>query len=406
MIVNSENSPKKKIKNFHKENPLIVIGANYRTSTMLLRDRLYIQKADLPSFYERLGYIGFEEIIIISTTDRTEFILTAPQNSHKDLVTEVIKLLSAHVGKARNEIEGQTYILYNLEAIKHVYAIAAALDSLVVGDTKLKEQLRTAHQIARDNNATGQFLDNLILSAQQTETRISRETQINQRPISIAAAAVQVARDVHGELTGSSGLLIGGGEMGEMLASAMRSAGLGNLLVTHPSSIRADTVSQNLNCHVGAIENLDQLLTQSDIIITSINTRNYILSSGILQRAISTRRRKPIFVIDTGVPGDVEPAAEKLEDIFLYTLDDLERVTKEGRKSRAKEAEIAWEIIDVEAKNIITYNKKETKEIDDQNGRIEKIRQEALKESGGDAEKATKLLLNRLKHISNFTVDQ
>jgi len=111
-------------------------------------------------------------------------------------------------------------------------------------------------------------------------------------------------------------------------------------------------------------------------------------------------------VIDTGVPGDVEPAAEKLEDIFLYTLDDLERVTKEGRKSRAKEAEIAWEIIDVEAKNIITYNKKETKEIDDQNGRIEKIRQEALKESGGDAEKATKLLLNRLKHISNFTVDQ
>jgi len=406
MIVNSEDTPKKKIKKLETDNSLIVIGANYRTSTMLLRDRLYIRKTDLPPFYERLRNIGFDQAIIISTTDLTEFILTAPQNSQQNLEIEVIKLLSAHAGKPRNEIGDQTYVLHNQEAIRHVYAIASALDSLVVGDATLKEQLRIAHQIALDNDATGQFLNDLMACAQKTERRISLETQINQRPISIAAAAVQVARDIHGVLTRSSGLLIGGGEMGEMLTAALRSAGLGNLLVTHPSAIRADTVSQNLNCHVGMIENLDQLLIQSDIVVTSINNRNYTLNTDNLGRAILARRRKPIFVIDTGVPGDVDPAVEKLDDIFLYTLDDLERVTKEGRESRAKEAEIAWEIIDAEAKKINIQNKKASTEIVRQNDRIETIRQKVLKESGGDAEKATKLLLNRLKNISDSTIDQ
>jgi glutamyl-tRNA reductase len=387
-----------RIRQFHTDNTLIVIGANHRSSTMLLRDRLYIREPDLPPFYKRLKAMGFDQIIIFSTPDLTEFILTTQKNLARELSIEVIKLLSAYVNESRKNIENETYCLINHEAVRHVFAVAATLDGLVIGDTKIKEQLNLAHQIARNNDATGDYLNTLITSAKKTAKRVARETEIGLRPISIAAAAVQIARDLHGKLTHSSCLLIGAGEMGEMLASSMRSAGVKQLLVCHPSTTRAEIVSQILNCHVGEMENLTQLLTQSDIIITSMNKRKFILNDTVLKTAIKARRRKPIFIIDTGVPGDVDPSVEKLEDIFLYTLDDLERVTKEGRTSRADEAQRARTIIDEEIKKIGINNLK-TKIVAPLNetNNIEKTRQHALVEAGGDAEKVSQLLRDQVK---------
>jgi len=391
-----------KIEQFHTNNSLMVIGANHQSSTMLLRDQLYICESDLPPFYKRLQVIGFDQVIIFSTTDLTEFIVTAPTKSTKELSTEVIKLLSAYVSESRNKIENQTYCLIDHEAVRHVFAVAAGLDSLVIGDTKVKEQLNLAHQIANNNSSTGDYLNNLIASAQKTAKRILQETEIGLRPISIAAAAVQVARDLHGDLTRSSCLLIGAGEMGEMLASSMRSGGVDQLLVSHPSLARAEIVSQNLNCHVGEMENLVQLLTQSDIVITSINTRKFTLNDSALKTAIKARRRKPIFIIDTGVPGDVDPAVEALEDVFLYTLDDLERVIKEGRTSRAEKAKTAWAIIDEEANKRGNFSLKENMAPPNEKNSIEQIRQTALIEADGNADKATRLLLDRLKEIPDL----
>jgi glutamyl-tRNA reductase len=349
-----------KIRRFQAKNSLVVIGANYRSSTMLLRDKLFICEPDLPLFYKRLKAIGFDQTIILSTTDLTEFILTTKRNSSKELSVEVIKLLSAYVSESRSKIENQVYHLIDQEAVKHVFAVAAGLDSLVIGDAKVKEQLNLAYQIANNNRATDYYLKRLIASAQISAEFIERETDISIRPISIAAAAVQVARDIHGELKHSSCLLIGAGEMGEMLASSMQAAGVKQLLVIHPSAARAETVGQTLNCHVGEMENLTQLLTQSDIVVTSINTRKFVLNEGFLKTALKARKRRPIFIIDTGVPGDVDPSIENLEDVFLFTLDDLERVTKKGRRSRAEEAETAWAIIDEKAKEFDFHNLKQS----------------------------------------------
>ncbi len=385
---------------------LVIVGANHRSSTMLLRDRLFISETVLPSFYTRLRDAGISEAIIFSTTDITEIIITTPANAPA-AAAEVVKLLAAHAGESRSEIEGQTYTLSGPEAIKHLFAVAAALDSLVVGDTQLLGQLRSAHRHARSNNMAGVYLDSLIAAAQQAAERVSIETEIDQRPVSIAAAAVQVARDLHGDLARSTGLLIGAGEMGEMLASSMRSAGLGNLIVTHPSDQRADTLGQHLNCHIGAFEDLAQLLTQADIVLTSMNTRRFVLDADSLKVATKARRRKPIFVIDTGVPGDVDPAVEALEDVFLYTLDDLERVTREGRASRAEEAETAWDIIEDEATHFDSSQSTEAGGTvqHDASDDIESLRRAALDEAGGDAEKATRILLDRLKNLPKNSRD-
>lgn len=388
------------------EGSLIIVGANHRSSTMLLRDRLYISETALPSFYSRLRDAEFNEAIILSTTDLTEIIIATPETSVQNASAEVVKLLSAHAGESRSEIESQIYTLSDREAIKHLFAVAAALDSLVIGDAQLLGQLRSAHRLARNNAMTGGSLDRLISAAQKAAQRVSLETEIDQRPVSIAAAGVQVARDLHGDLARCTGLLIGAGEMGEMLASSMRSAGLGNLVVTHPSEQRADTLGQHLNCHVGNIEDLAQLLAQADLVLTSMNTRRYVLDVESLKTATKARRRKPIFVIDTGVPGDVDPAVETLEDVFLYTLDDLERVTREGRASRAQEAETAWDIVDDEARRYFHDNTTTGPALDETSSEpdeMEKLRQAALKEAGGDAEKATKLLLQRLKNLPKDT---
>ncbi|MBT4589547.1 MAG: glutamyl-tRNA reductase [Rhodospirillaceae bacterium] len=388
-----------KIKPDQLEGSLIIVGANHRSSTMLLRDRLYISETALPSFYQRLRDAGFNQAIIFSTTDLTEIIIATPQTSLGEASAEVVKLLAAHAGESRSEIEGQTYTLSGQEAVRHLFAVASALDSLVVGDTQLLGQLRSAHRLARTNGMVGTYLDTLIGLSQRTAERISRETEISHRPVSIAAAAVQVARDLHGDLARSTCLLIGAGEMGEMLASSMLSAGLGNLIVTHPSEQRADTLGQNLNCHVGTMDDLPQLLSQADIVLTAMNTRRFILDAEMLKAATIARRRKPIFVIDTGVPGDVDPAAEALEDVFLYTLDDLERVTREGRVSRAQEAETAWTIVDEEAGKVEIGIAQTDALESDETDNIEEMRQAAIKEAGGDAEWATKILVQRLKDL-------
>ena len=348
---------------FYKNNSLVVIGANHRSSTMLLRDQLYISVADLALFYKRLKNIGFEQIIILSTNNSTEFILIAPRDSANELSTEVIKLLAAYTKESRNKIKNQTYCLINQEAVRHVFAVAAALDSLIIGDPEVKDQLNLAYQIAENNNVIGDYLKDLINFARNTAKRIMKETEIGHRPISIPTAAVQVARDLHGDLKHSSCLLIGAGEMGELLASSMRAAGVIKLIVSHTLTTRAETVSQNLNCHIGEIENLPYLLAQSDIVITSMNSRKFILNSNLLRTAIKTRKRKPIFIIDTGVPGDTDTSVELLEDIFLYTLDDLERVTKEGRTSRSEETEKAWGIIDDEINKLDDQNSNQNIEL-------------------------------------------
>lgn len=385
-----------------KQYSLIVIGANHQSSTMMLRDRLYIREADLASFYKRLQDIGFNQIIILSTTNLTEFILIVPTKSTKKFSTEVIKLLSAYVGESRSKLEKQIYCLIDQEAERHVFALAAALDGLVIGDTKLKEQLNTAYQLAKNNGVTGDYLDNLITSAQETAKRILRETKIGLRPISIASAAVQVARDIHGDLEKSTCLLIGAGEMGEMLALSMRSTGVSQLLVVHPSLARAETISQNLNCHAGEMKNLLQLLSHSDIVISSMNTRTFTLGVETLKPAIKIRRRKPIFIIDIGVPGDIDPSTKALEDIFLYTLDDLEQVIKNSRASRAQEADSAWAIIDEDIKKISGDKLKQDQMYLERENSIERIRIKALSEANGDAEKATLLLLDRLKETPDL----
>ena len=286
--------------------PIIVVGADHKTSTMMLRDRLYMRESALPAFYDRLQQAGFAEAVVVSTVDRTEVLAVA--EGLDDPAGEIRKLLAARAGLGRNEIANETYALDGRDAVKHVFALASALDSLVVGDARVQESVRAAYAGALRRGAAGAVLRPLMERAFALTQAIERETELSGRPSSIPAAAVHTARDLHGDLGRCRALMIGAGEMGELLAQALVAAGLAHLTVTHANTARAEAAAQTLNCHAGDFGELPRLLQGADIVITSVNTRRFVLDRDIVRQAIAARRRRPIFIIDTGVPGDVDPA--------------------------------------------------------------------------------------------------
>jgi glutamyl-tRNA reductase len=373
---------------------LLVIGADHKSSTMMVRDRLYMRESALPNFYNRLRSVGFTETLVISTHDRTDVI--ARDAGIPDAAEEIRRLLAAQAGLARSEIGSETYVLEGREAVKHVFAVACALDSLVVGDPRVQDHVRWAHSFALQRNALGEWLGMLMARAFALAEVIDRETELARRPSSIPAAAAYVARDLHGDLARCNALLIGTGEMGELLAQALVAAGVEHLVVIHPTASRAEACAQTLNCHAGDFAQLAKLVASADIVITSMNTRRYVLERDVVRRALMERRRKPIFIVDTGVPGDVDPAIAEVEDAFVYTLDDLERVTRSSARGHEKGTQRAWTLVG-EAVADFAGRINDSKSTDAD--AVENLRRESLRLAGGDADKATRLLVERLLRL-------
>ena len=390
-----------------QDNVLIVVGANHRSSTMLFRDKMTIRNGQLRLFLDRLNDAGIGHSLVTSNSDRTEIYVGPTPGT--DSVAEIVKLLSAHSGLSRADVEAQTYGLTGRDAVRHLLAVCCRLDGLVIGDPRPVHNLKNGFDSARKKNLAGGVIELAMTGAFNAAARVHRETEIGRRPVSIPAAAIQVARDLHGDLGTCRGLLVGAGEMGELLANSFLSAGLKTLVVAHPISAKAEALGHQLNCHVGDMEALPALLAKSDIVLTSVNSRRFTLSIDPVRGALKQRRRKPMFLIDTGVPGDIDPTIESLEDAYLYSLDDLERVTREGWASREREAEKAWAIVDEETDKILASlpgalpgHHEEEPPLDS----LEILRQEALRASSGDAEQATQMILDRLRESGSTRLER
>jgi len=368
---------------------------------MALRDRMYVEEYALPEFYERLRAAGIEQAIVLSTCDRIE-IQTIRKNEEDcaQAAKKIIEILAANGELAPDEVESQVYVLTGEKAVRQIFSVPASLDSLVVGEPQVLGQVKAAHRLAREMDMVGPDLDALLQAAFAAAKRVRRETAIGERPVSIATAAVELAKDLHGDLGSTFGLLVGGGDMGDMVAEEFALAGLGSLTVVHPNPARSEAAARALECHSAPWENLDYLLAASDLILTSMGQRQHSVSADGIQAAIIERMHKPIFIVDLAVPGDVDPTVDAIEDAFLYTLDDLERVAMEGHATRKNVAGDAWAIIDEE---VAAYEQGQASlaavpVLSDLRRHFEDMRDEVLLDAGGDAEKATRLLVNRLLH--------
>lgn len=383
---------------------LVVVGFDHRRAPAPLRDRLFIPDGEMGSFLADLRAAGLGQAIALSTCDRVEVQGAALDPSA--FAEMLLTVLAARSGSGSEELRRHVHFLSDGEALRHIFAVAAALESQIVGEPQVLGQVKEAHRRARDAGVIGPELDAALQAAYVTAKRARSETALGERPVTLASAALQVARDVHGEIGACSALLIGMGDMGELLIEHFRTAGLKRLAVTAPSAARAEALARALDCHVVAFDALLPALADADIVVTAAGTGRHSVSVEMVDGALRRRRRRAMLLIDLGVPADVDPAVEPLDGAFRYDLDDLENVAMSGRVSREAAAAEAWAIVDAELAAFaqVRAGRNAVPAIVALRRHFEAHRARVLVEAGGDAARATELLINRLLHEPSETL--
>ena len=376
----------------------VVVGFSHRSSPASLREKLFVADDEMTGFLADLRASGATQVVMLSTCDRIEAQAMAADTGA--FAETFLRVLGARRGLSPSEIGKHAVFLSGPEALRHVFAVAASLESQVVGEPQVLGQVKEAHRRARDAGLIGPELDTVLQAAYVAARRVRNETAIGERPVTLASAAVQVARDVHGDLAASTTLLIGAGDMGELLLEHLRAAGIKRLLVAGPNPARAAELARMIKGHLATFEPLAATLAEADIVVTAAGTGRFLIGRPDAAEALRLRRRRSILFLDLGVPADIDPTVEKLDGVFRYDMDDLERVALSGRVSREEAATEAWAIVDAELQAFARDRavRSAGPAITALRRHFEEHRARVLVEAGGDAARATELLINRLLH--------
>lgn len=377
----------------------LVIGANHRTGSGALREGIATDEVEVPALLERVRALGMAQAVWISTCDRAE--LHAVHDHPMQAANAALGLMAGRAGVGPAELAGQCMVLTGQAAIRHLFAVAASLDSQVVGEPHVLGQVKAAHRLSVAAGMTGPELEAALQAAYAAAKRVRSETPIAEGATSIVAAAVQVARDVHGRLDRLGALLVGAGDMGVMVVEGLRAAGLGRITAAAPVDRRAESCARRLGGHFAPWSELDAALAAADIVVTGVGLGRYILSAARMEAVQRRRRRRPVFVVDTGVPADVDPEVGQVDAVFVYDLADLERVALEGRVGREAATRAAWAIVDEAVAAFVRDRAERTAvpAVAALRARFEAERRRVLAEHTElDAAAATRLLINRLLH--------
>jgi glutamyl-tRNA reductase len=378
---------------------LRTVGVSHRGATSELREKLLLEEAAYGELLQSLKSAGVVQALVLSTCDRTEVTVAgADAANHSDLLWRQL----ASIGQLPpDSVKAQGYDLAGEEALRHLFAVASALDSAVIGEPFVLGQVKTAYREAQAAGMAGAALEAALQAALHTAKRVRSETTLGERPVSLAAAVLQLARRVHGQLDRVEAVLLGGGEMGELIIGQLRQGGLNRVTVLHRSDARGRLIAHRLGGHVRSWAELAPALAAADILVAAVGDDRVTVEAAWLQAALKARRQQPILCIDCAIPGDVDKTVDRLEGVFLFDLADLEKMALEGQESRQAAAAPAWQIVDDE---VAAFTRGLSAPGSDTaivalRRHFEQIRQQVLAEAGtADAEAVTRLLINRLLH--------
>jgi glutamyl-tRNA reductase len=326
--------------------PFVVIGINHRTAPVEIREKVVFAGDELAEALRELGCVpGVREGLIISTCNRTELYCLS-EAGEPPLVDWLAHWhdLASH----RLDISTSVYQLHETAAIKHVFKVACGLDSLVLGEPQILGQLKTAYRAALEQGATGPYLNRLMQTAFSVAKRIRTSTRIGASAVSVASAAVALARTVFEKLENHTALLVGAGETITLAARHLHAHGLRRVIVANRSIERAQELAAQFAGSAITLDAMPAHLADADIVITSTASPTPVITREAVRAAIRARKRRPIFMVDIAVPRDIEPEVAKLEDIYLFTIDDLQHVVNENLESRREAARDADELLDSE----------------------------------------------------------
>lgn len=326
--------------------PFVVIGINHRTAPVEIREKVVFAGDELgEALREMTSLPGLREGLIVSTCNRTELYCLSDGGE-----PPLMQWLSHWHDLAAHELDitASVYQLHESAAIKHVFSVACGLDSLVLGEPQILGQLKSAYRAALEEGATGPFLNRLMQTAFSVAKRVRTHTRIGASAVSVASAAVALARTVFERFETHTALLVGAGETIALAARHLHTNGLRRIVVANRSIERAQELAAEFGGSAISLDALPRHLPDADIVITSTASTAPVVTYEAVRAAIRARKRKPMFMVDIAVPRDIEARVAQLDDVYLFTIDDLQNVVNENLESRREAARDADELIDAE----------------------------------------------------------
>ena len=327
---------------------LQILGLNHNTAPVEIREQVVFASGDIDSALTRLKDIdGVQEAVLLSTCNRTEFYVITTGMGRDELRTWL------HNERHIDQPMGDTlFTLDDDDAIRHIFRVACGLDSMVLGEPQILGQLKDAYRHAQQAGTAGKRLSRLFQHTFSVAKKVRTDTEIGASPVSVASAAVSLAQQFFAGFTKHTALLVGAGVTVELVAKHLASRNIGRMFVANRDVEKARDLASQFGGFALPLSELDGTLPEADILITSTSAPEPIITLEQVKRAVAARKRKPIFAVDIAVPRDIEPEVAELNDVYLYTIDDLDKVILQGQGNREAAAADAGKILDDE---IIRY---------------------------------------------------
>jgi glutamyl-tRNA reductase len=332
-----------------------ILGINHKTAPVSLREKVAFNPDRLVAALRTLRQeTGVAEVVILSTCNRTEVYWAGSASG-----AELSQWLERHHGNDL-DLASSLYVHREQRAVEHAFSVASGLDSMVLGEAQILGQLKDAYRVAQETGSTGPTLNKLFQAAFSAAKRVRSETQIGANAVSLASATVKLARRMYSDLSTQNALLIGAGEMVALTARHFAAAGIKRMVIANRTLSRAQTLAVELKGYAVDLGQLPKELAEADIVVSCTASPEPLIGRSAAAAALRTRRHRPIFMVDLAVPRDIDPAVAELEDIYLFSIDDLQQLVDENRQSREVAAGGARLLIEEEvARFVVEFRAKE-----------------------------------------------
>jgi glutamyl-tRNA reductase len=338
---------------------LLLVGISHRTAPVELRERVDFSKGDMGAAVAALAErVHSGEGVIISTCNRVEIYTEA--NSDDQARDEVAAFVSQYHGVARDQLDSHLYARNDADVARHLFRVAAGLDSLVVGEPQILGQVKDAYEIATERQTTGGVLNRLFHAAFAAAKRVRSETGLAEGAVSVSYAAISLAKKIFGRFEGLKVLILGAGEMAELTATHLKGQSVRSLVVASRTLANAQALAEAVGGLAVPWTEMPKVLADADIVVTATGATEPVLTRERIAEVLDRRNQRPLFIIDIAVPRDVEASAGDLEEVFLYNIDDLQQIVNENLARRAAELQHAEQIISEEVEKFSAWLRSRT----------------------------------------------
>ena len=334
---------------------IVLIGLNHRTASVELRERVAFSPEQAREAAEQLRSRGIlEESLVLSTCNRSE-LYGVPREDLTDSSSAVELFVASFHQLSPNELNGSLYRHRDSHAVRHLFRVAAGLDSMLLGEAEILGQVRDAYQIALDRGETGPVLNRMFQAALEVGKRVRNETELGTRPVSVAFAGVKLAERIFGKLNQHRALIVGAGDTSEQVVRHLCDRGIKKLRVLNRTADHAVDLATRFGGEAIPWENLNAALDWPDLVVTSVSASEPVLTRTIIERAMTARGNRALLLIDLGVPRNVGSDVGELYNLYLYNIDDLTEIVEQNKKARVAEIPRAETIIDEQVQKFLHW---------------------------------------------------